>query len=156
MNVEHRREGPRISQNWFYHEVEARLKSRLFFSLENGRKRRFADSFPHTDVSTNSFRGFHKSCETLFKVERDYTVERIKLYNTVFLLENDTFSSFYARISAQIALCNWPNAQERETLKDLFNGRIRHVDVQQQLIKAQTDLDNTLKLTLITLSRLRV
>ena len=52
---------------------------------------------------------------------------------------NDTFSSFYARHSAQIATCNWPNAQETETLKDRFIGRIRDVDVQQQLIKAKTD-----------------
>ena len=29
--VERRRKGPRISQNWFYHEAEARMKSRLFF-----------------------------------------------------------------------------------------------------------------------------
>ena len=50
LNVEHRRKGPRITQNWFYHE-----------------------------------------------------------------------------------------AQETETLKDLFIGRIRDVDVQQQLIKAKTD-----------------
>ena len=32
LNLERRRKGPRISQNWFYHEKEARLKSRLFFS----------------------------------------------------------------------------------------------------------------------------
>ena len=62
------------------------------------------------------------------------------------MLENDTFSSFYARLSAQVALCNWPNAHERETLKDLFIGRIRDVDVQQQLIKAKAD--DTFKLVL--------
>ena len=64
------------------------------------------------------------------------------------MLENDTFSSFYARLSAQIALCNWPRAQERDTLKDLFIGRIRDVDVQQQLIKAKVHLDDTFKLAL--------
>ena len=64
------------------------------------------------------------------------------------MLENDTFSSFYSRHSAQVALCNWPNAQERETLKDLFIGRIRDVDVQEQLIKAKADLDDTFKLAL--------
>ena len=64
------------------------------------------------------------------------------------MLENDTFSAFYARLSAQIALCNWPHAQERDTLKDLFIGRIRDVDVQQQLIKAKVDLDDTFKLAL--------
>ena len=51
LNVERRRKGPRISQNWFYHEAEARLKSRLFFALGNEGKRRFADSYPHTDIS---------------------------------------------------------------------------------------------------------
>ena len=50
LNVEMRRRGPRISQNWFYHEAEARMKSRLFFALRNEARRRFADSFPHTDI----------------------------------------------------------------------------------------------------------
>ena len=120
LNIERRKKGPRISQNWLYHEAEARLKSRLFSALGNKGKRRFADSFPHTDISAIPYREFHNGCETLFKVKRDYTVERIKLYNLVLMLENDTFSSFYARHSAQVALCNWPNAQERETLKDLL------------------------------------
>ena len=146
--MERSRKSPRISQNWFYHESEARLKSRLFFSLGTEGKRRFADSFPHTDISTTSFRVFHTNCQTLFKMEQDYTAERSKPYNTIFMLENDNFSSFYARLSAQIALCNWPKAQERETLKDLFVERIRDVDVQQQLIKAKTDLDNLFKLAL--------
>ena len=94
LNVERRRKGPRISQNWFYHEAEARMKSRLFFALGNEGMRRFADSFPHTDISNIPFREFHTGCETVFKVERKFTVERIKLYNTVFMLENVTFSSF--------------------------------------------------------------
>ena len=121
LNIETRRKGPRISQNWFYHKADARMMSRLFFALEKEEKRRFADSHGHQYYS---FSRIHNGCETLFKVERDYTVERIKLYNTVFMLENDTFSSFYARLSDQVSLCNWPNAQERETLKDLFIGRI--------------------------------
>ena len=148
LNIERRRKGPRIGLNWFYHEAEARLKSRLFFALGNEGKRRFADSYPHTDISVTPFRDFHNACEMLFKIERDYTVERIKMYNTIFMLENDTFSSFYACLSAQIALCNWLNAPERDTLKDLFIGRIRDVHVQQQLIKAKADLDDTFKLAL--------
>ena len=148
LNIERKRKGPRISQNWFYHKTEARMKSRLFFALGNEGKRRFADSFPHTDISNIPFQEFHNGCETLFKVEQEYTAERIKLYNTVFKLKNDTFSSFYARLSAQVALCNLPQAQESETLKDLFIGRIRDIDVQQQLIKAKADLDGTFKLAL--------
>ena len=34
-NEERRRKGPHIGHNWYYHEAEARLKSRLFFSLGN-------------------------------------------------------------------------------------------------------------------------
>ena len=122
--------------------------SRLCFALGNEDRRRFADSFLHTGISNIPFREFHTGCETLFKVERELTVERIKLYNTVFMLENDTFSSIYARLSAQVALCIGPHDQEKETLKDLFIGRIRDVEVQQQLIKAKADLDGTFKLAL--------
>ena len=32
LNLERWRKGPRIRQNWFYHEAEARLKFWLFFS----------------------------------------------------------------------------------------------------------------------------
>ena len=53
-----------------------------------------------------------------------------------------------SRLSAQVALCNWPNDQEKETLTDLFIGRIRDVDVQQQLLKAKADLECTFKLAL--------
>ena len=130
-NQERRRKGPRIGHNWCYHEAEARLKSRLFFALGNEGKKRFLDSYPHVDLNTSSFIDFHKCCEDLFKAERDYTVERIKLYNTIFMQENDSFFSFYARLSAQTALCNWPIDQERATLKDLFIGRIRDVEVQR-------------------------
>ena len=62
--------------------------------------------------------------------------------------DNDSFSSFYARLSAQTALCNWPIDQERATLKDLFIGRIRDVEVQKQLIRAKANLDDTLQLAL--------
>ena len=65
------------------------------------------------------------------------------------MLDNDTFSSFYARRSAQFALCSWSSAQGRGILKDFFIGIMQDdVDVQQQLIKAKTDLDNTFQLAL--------
>ena len=91
-NQERRRKGPRNGHNWCYREAEARLKTRLFFALGNDGKKRFYDSYPHLDLNTCSFIDFHKCCEDLFKAERDYTVERIKLYNTIFMQENDPFS----------------------------------------------------------------
>ena len=61
LNQERRRKGPRISQNWFYHEEEASLKTRLFISLGNEGKRAYADSFPSTDISLPSFKDLHAS-----------------------------------------------------------------------------------------------
>ena len=62
--------------------------------------------------------------------------------------ENDSFSSFYARLSAQIALCNWLIDQEKATLRALFIGRIRDVEIQRQLIRAKGNLEDTLQLAL--------
>ena len=53
-NQDRRRKGPRIGNNWCYHEAEARLKSRLFFALGNEGKKRFLDSYPHL-VKEGSF-----------------------------------------------------------------------------------------------------
>ena len=66
-NQERRRKGPRIGNNWCYHEAEARLKSRLFFALRNEGKKRFLDSYPHLELNTSSFIDFHKCCEDVFK-----------------------------------------------------------------------------------------
>ena len=124
------------------------MKSRLFFALGNEGKKQFLDTYLHLDLNTSSFIDFHKCCEDLFKAERDYTVERIKLYKTIFMQDNDSFSSFYARLCAQTALRNWPLDQERAKMKDLFIGRIRNVEVQRQLIRAKSNLDDTLQLAL--------
>ena len=142
------RKGPRIGHGWCYHEAETRLKSRLFFWLVNEREKKFIDSYPYLDANSFSFIDFHKSCEYLFKAERDYTVESIKLYNIAFRQEQESFFSFYARLSAQTALCNWPIEQENLTLKDLFIGCIRDIDVQRQLIKPKVNLEDTLQLAL--------
>ena len=147
-NQERRRKGPRIGHNLCYHEAEARLKSRLFFALGNEGKKRFLYSSTRVDLNKSSFIDFHKCCEDLFKGERDYTFEQVKLYNTIFIQENGSFASFYARLSAQTALCNWPIDQERAILKDLFIGRIRDVEVQRQLTRAKAILDDTLQLAL--------
>ena len=70
------------------------------------------------------------------------------MYNTIFKQEKDSLFSFYARLSAQTALCNWSLEQEKATLKDLFNGRIRDIEVQCQLIRAKANLEDTLQLAL--------
>ena len=40
-NEERRKKGPKISPNVYYHEADARIKSRLFFALGNKGKERF-------------------------------------------------------------------------------------------------------------------
>ena len=108
----------------FFHEAAACLKPRLFFSLGNEEKRRFTDSDPHLNHNVCSFIDFHDACEVFFQPARDFTVERIKLYNTIFMLKTGTFFLFFARLSAQAALCNWPQGQERDNIKDLFIGPV--------------------------------
>ena len=92
-NADRIRKSHRIGHGFCYHEVEARLISRLFFSLGNEGKKRFIDLYPLLDLYSWSFIDFLKSCEALFKAERDYTLKRIKLYNTIFMQENDSFCS---------------------------------------------------------------
>ena len=114
-NAERRRKRLRIGQNSSCHEAAARLKSCLLFYLGNEGKRRFTDSNLHLNHKVGSLENFHDAFEALFQNARDYTVEQIKLYSTIFMLETDSFSSFLAPIAAQAALCNWPQDQERDT-----------------------------------------
>ena len=93
-----------------------------------------------------SFKDFQNACDALFQTARDYTVERIKVFDTIFMLETHTFSFFFLQLSAQAALCKWHQYQERETLEELFFGRVRDLEIQCQLIKAVENFDNTLKL----------
>ena len=46
---------------------------------------------------------------------------------------NESFLSFYSRLSAQAAFCNWTEQEERRVVRDLFIGRIRGSDVQSTL-----------------------
>ena len=99
-NAERRRKRLRIGQNSFCHEAAARLKSCLLFYLGNEGKRRFTDSNLHLNHKVGSLENFHDAFEALFQIARDYTVEQIKLYSTIFMLETDSFSSFLARIAS--------------------------------------------------------
>ena len=54
-NVERRKKGRRIGMNWFFHEAEARSKSRLFFALGNEGRKKLVQAFPHADLNLFSF-----------------------------------------------------------------------------------------------------
>ena len=65
------------------------------------------------------------SCEAIFKTARDYTVEWIKLYNTIFVLETDTFSSFFASFcsSGLMQLASGPRAWHHQRFVHRTNSR---------------------------------
>ena len=69
-NEERRKKGPKLSLNVYFHEADARIKSRLFFALGNEGKKRFLQQHAHTNLSTVKFKFFHDACEQLIKRER--------------------------------------------------------------------------------------
>ena len=81
-NAERRKRGPRIGMNWFFHEAEARARSRLFFALRNEGRKQLVQAFPHADLNRLPFREFVQNCVYTFKVEVNITMEHIKLYNS--------------------------------------------------------------------------
>ena len=72
-------------------------------------------------------------------------MERIKLYISWYMEANESFLSFYSRLSAQAACCNWTEQEERSVIRDLFIGRIRGSDVQSTLIGKNPGHTGTLK-----------
>ena len=61
-NEERRKKGFKISPNVFYHEADARIKSRFFFALENDGKEKFCNN-THTNLNSVKFKFFHDACE---------------------------------------------------------------------------------------------
>ena len=119
-------------------------------NVERRRKgeRRFADSFPHKDISNILFREFHISCEMLFKVEQGYMVNVSSSLIQFSCLITILSRHFILVLVPKLPCVIGHTYKKKKTLKDLFIGRISDVDVQQKLIKAKTDLDNTPKLAL--------
>ena len=106
--------GPRIGQNWFYHEAGARLKPRFLFSLENEGKQRFTDSNPHLNLQVSSFKRLPRRVRSnIPNCSRLYGKTDRTVYYDIYA-GNRCFLSFFGRLSAQAALCNWPQDQERE------------------------------------------
>ena len=55
-NVEIRKKGTRFGMNWFFHEAEARARSRLFFALKNEGRNKTKQAFAHVDLNLLSLR----------------------------------------------------------------------------------------------------
>ena len=88
-NVERRKKGRRIGMNWFFHEAEARSRSRLFFALGNEGRKKLVQAFPHADLNLFSFGIFFQNCVYAFRVEVNVTMERIKLYSSCYMEANE-------------------------------------------------------------------
>ena len=69
-----------MSPNVYYHEADARIKSRLFFAPEKKGRRYFATTRTQkSQLRKNNF--LHDACVQLFKDEKNYKIERMQIYN---------------------------------------------------------------------------
>ena len=131
-NEERQKKGPKISPNVFYHEADARIKSRLFFALGNEEKKRFLQQHAHVNLNTVKFNFFHDACEHLFKRGKIYIIERMQIYNASHG-DRDSLKSFYLRLAGQASKCGWTEDIEKEVIRDIFIIKMRFSVIQREL-----------------------
>ena len=124
--------GPRIAPAVFFYEADQRIRSRLFFSLGSKGRRRFLQSYPHSDLSAIAFEGLYDNLNFLFKEEKKHIIERLQLYNAVHA-DHECLEPFHLRFMAQAALSGWTVDQEKEVLRDIFIAKIRYKNIQREL-----------------------
>ena len=132
MNEERRAKGPRVAPDVFFYEVEQRIKSRLFFSLGSEGRKGFLQSYSHADLSLISFHVYYEYYVLLFKMEKNYIIEHLQIYNAEHA-ERDSLEIFYLRLTGQAALCGWTIDQEKEVVRDIFIARMRYKYFQREL-----------------------
>ena len=133
----------------FFHEADQKIKSRLFFSLGSEGNKRFLQSHAHTDIATISFRDFYNQSEVLFKRDKNYIIERIKLYNTQ-QLDRESLQTFFLRLSGQAAQCAWAIENGKEVVRDIFIAKIKFKDIQCDIwIRPGNSPNKTLKSALL-------
>ena len=135
--------------NVYFHEADARIKSRLFFALGNKGKKRFLQQHAHTNLNTVKFKFFHDACEQLFKREKNYIIERIQIYNASHR-DRESLESFYLRLAGQASKCGWTEEIGKEVIRDIFIVKMRFSDIQRELcIRPGATVDDTLKSALL-------
>ena len=133
----------------YYHEADARIKSRLFFALGNEGKKVFLQQHAHTNLNTVKFKFFHDACEQLFKREKNYIIERMQIYNASHG-DRESLESFYLRLAGQDSKCGWTEEIEKEVIRDIFIAKMRSSDIQRELcIRPGATVDDTLKSALL-------
>ena len=148
-NEERTNKGPKISPNVYYHEADARFKSRLFFALGNEGKKRFLQQHAHINLNTVKFKFFHDACEQLFKREKNYIIERMQMYNASHG-DKESLESFYLRLAGQASTCVWTEEIEKVVIRDIFIAKMRFSDILRELcIRPGATVDDTLKSALL-------
>ena len=148
INEERRAKGPRIATGIFFYEADQRIKSRLFFSLGSEGRKRFLQSYPHTDLSAITIKYFYDNC-VLFKKEKNYIIEHFQIYNAVHV-DRECLEAFYLRLTGQAALCGWTIDQEKEVVRKIFIAKMRYKNIQRELcIRPGNTSEETLKSALL-------
>ena len=80
LNEEIKRRGPKLANGIYYHEVEVRIRARLFLALGKEGQRRFKQKHPKVEIHSTTFRDFSKLLKDLFEAEVNVTYERIILF----------------------------------------------------------------------------
>ena len=116
----------------FIHDADQRIKLRFFFCLESEGKKKLLRSHAHVDIATINFRDFYNHCETLFKKDKKYIIEKINLYNTQ-ESDRESLETFFLRLSGQAAQCGWAIDNKKEVVRDIFIAKMRSKDIQRDL-----------------------
>ena len=137
VEAEHKKRGPKLAHGIYYHDVEVKIRARLFLALGNEGQRRFRMKFPRVEIHKITFRDFVKNLNEIFDAEVNTTYERLLLF-TRNMKQGETMEHFHAALSEQAAKCNLGTLEE-ELIKDLFVAKMNDADLQRKFIMKKTE-----------------
>ena len=146
LNDEIKRRGPKLANGIYYHEVEVRIRARLFLALGKEGQRRFKQKHPKVEIHSTTFRDFSKLLKDLFEAEVNVTYERIILF-TRNQKKGESLESFHATLTEQATRCELGGGDlEKGLIKDLFVAKMTSdSELQKKFIVEKTSPEEVLK-----------
>ena len=143
MNAEARRKGPKIGHGAYFHEVDNSVKSRLFLSLGEEGKRKLRIKHPNLALGTETVKTLVEKLNTLFKYERNVTMERLALFNRN-QKSGESLEMFYNALLELSKYCELGTLQS-SLVKDLFVAKMNHKELQMKFCREKTSPEDVLK-----------
>ena len=144
VNEEIKRRGPRISHGVYYHELEVKVRARLFIALGKEGQRRFTQKHPKVKIHETKFKDFAKLLETLFDAEKNTTFERMSLFTREQKV-GESMECFHAALSEQATKCELGTLEE-DLIRDLFIARMKNEkELQRKFIMEKTSTAEVVK-----------